>query len=147
MCPRSGNTEEFARPQGKGRCSNRRPRQPDSASATPAASPASPPPITITLFKDILFRMAAEARLGDEHHFFGFGKPHTLAEDAKSDRLDATQQRAVRMNEQPQRAAAVRIDEAEQSRTFFIELPGALGFEAEQFANAESRFVPAEVFR
>src|SRR5260370_23843995 len=49
-------------------------RQPVSASATPAASPASPPPITITLFKDILFRVAAEARLGDEHHFFCFGK-------------------------------------------------------------------------
>src|SRR5713101_2899156 len=45
----------------------------------PAASPASPPPITITLFKDILFRVAAEARLGDEHHLFRSGEPHTLA--------------------------------------------------------------------
>src|SRR5258708_1197288 len=100
MCPRSGNTEEFARPPRKGRCSNRRTRQPDSASATPAASPASPPPITITLFKDILFRVAAEARLGDEHHFFRFGKPHTIAENGKIQRLDATQQRAVGMNQE-----------------------------------------------
>ena len=35
-----------------------------SASATPAASPASPPPITITLFKDILFRVAARIARG-----------------------------------------------------------------------------------
>jgi len=39
-----------------------------------------PPPITITLFKDILFRVAAEARLGDEHHFLCFGKTNALAE-------------------------------------------------------------------
>src|SRR5216684_5847105 len=122
-------------------------RQPDSASAMPAASPASPPPITITLFKDILFRVAAEARLGNEQHFFRFGKPHTLAEDSKVQRLDACEQGAVSMNQQPQGAAAVCIDEPEQGRTLFIELPRAFGFEAKQFANAESCFAAAKIFR
>src|SRR5216684_6735844 len=113
----------------------------------PAASPASPPPITITLFKDILFCVAAEARLGDEHHLFRFSKPHTLAEYGEVQRLEAAEKRAVGMNQQPQCAAAVGIDEPEQNRTFFVELPGALGFEAKQFANAKSCLATGKVLR
>src|SRR5712672_1002764 len=102
----------------------------------PAASPASPPPITITLFKDILFRVAAEARLGDKHHFFRFGKTNALAEDGKIQKFDSAKQSTVRMHQQPQRAAAVGIDEAEEGGAFFVKLPGAFGFETEQFANS-----------
>src|SRR5438552_961704 len=98
-------------------------------------------------FKDILFRVSAEARLGDEHHFLRLGKPHALTEDGKVHRLDATEQRAVSMDEQPQCAAAIGIDETKQCRTLFIKLPGAFGFEAEQFANAESRFGATKIFR
>src|SRR6266852_7539320 len=132
MCSPSDKTYDVARPPRKGRCSKRRTRQPDSASATPAASPASPPPITITLFKDILFRVAAEARLGDQHHFFRFGKTNALAEHGEVQQLNAAEERAVSMHQQPQCAAAIGVDEPEQSGTFFIQLPGALGFKAEQ---------------
>jgi len=67
--------------RGRGRCSKRRTRQPDSASATPAASPASPPPITITFFKNVLFRQAREARFTMNTKFFRLGQTHALAED------------------------------------------------------------------
>src|SRR6202040_4123477 len=100
---------EVARPQRRGRFPKRPPPQRDSASATPAASPASPPPITITLFKNILFRVTPETRLGDEHHFFSFRKPHALAEDREIERLDASEQRAVGVYKKPQRATTVFI--------------------------------------
>jgi len=50
------------------------------------------------------------------------------------------------MHEKPQRAAAVGVDEAEESGAFFVELPGALGFESQQFTNAKSAFVSGQVF-
>ncbi len=83
----------------------------------------------------------------DEHHFFRFGKTNALPENGEVQQRDAAEQRAVSMNQQPQRAAAVSTDESEQSRTFFVELPSAFGLEAQQFANAESRFAAAKVFR
>jgi hypothetical protein len=55
--------------------------------------------------------VAAEARLGDKHHFFRFGKANAFAKDGKVERLDAAKKGAVGMNEKPQCAAAVRIDE------------------------------------
>src|SRR5260370_7731518 len=122
-------------------------RQPEKASAAPAASPASPPSITITFFKDILFRMAAEARLGDEHHFFRFGKTNALPENGEVQQRDEAEQRAVSMNHQPQRAAAVSTDESEQSRTFFVELPSEFGLEPQRSAHTESRFPPSQDFR
>jgi hypothetical protein len=40
------------------------------------------------------------------------------------------------VGEEPERAAAFGIDEAEELGAFFVVLPGAVGFEAEEFANA-----------
>ena len=77
--------------------------------------------------------------------FSGFRKAHALAEDGEIERLDASEQSAVRMHQQPQCAAAVRVDQAEQRGAFFVELPGAFGFESEQFANAESGFAAAKI--
>ena len=50
------------------------------------------------------------------------------------------------MGEEPERAAAFGADEAEEFGALFVILPGAVGFEAEEFANAESGFAAAEVF-
>src|SRR5260370_41916165 len=110
-CSRWGKTEGVGRPAGKGRCSNRRTRQPDSASATPAASPASPPPITITFFKNILFRYAPETRLGDEYEFFRARETHAFTEDGKIQLFDAGEQGAISMHEEPQSRAAFLINE------------------------------------
>ena len=49
------------------------------------------------------------------------------------------------MHQQPQGTAAVGIDQAQQGGTFFIELPGALGFEPEQLSNSERRFAAAKI--
>jgi len=44
------------------------------------------------------------------------------------------------VGEEPERAAAFGINEAEEFGAFFVILPGAVGFEAEEFANAERGF-------
>ena len=51
------------------------------------------------------------------------------------------------MGEQPQRGAALRIDQAQQRGAFVVALPGAICFEAEEFADAKCGFVAAEIFR
>src|SRR5258708_20123301 len=75
-CSPSGNTYDVARPPRNGRCSNRRTRQPASASATPADSPPSPPPITITFCKDVLFRVAPKSRLRHPPYLPPLPPPH-----------------------------------------------------------------------
>jgi hypothetical protein len=42
--------------------------------------------------------VARETRLGNEHHFLSFRKPHALAENRKIERLDASEERTVRMH-------------------------------------------------
>ncbi len=59
--------------------------------------------------------MAAEARLGDEHHFLCFGKTNALAEDGEVQQLDAAEKRGVGVNQKPERGAAVSIYETKQS--------------------------------
>src|SRR5580658_10525048 len=128
MCSPSGKTYEAARPPRNGRCSKSRTRQPASASATLAASPASPPPITITLFKNILFREAAEARLCDEQHLFRFRETHPFAENGEIEGLNAGQQGAVCMHQQTEGATTLRIDQAEKRGAFLVTLPGTVCF-------------------
>ena len=55
--------------------------------------------------------------------------------------------RAVGVREQPERGAAFAVDQVEQLGAFFVILPGAIGFEAQEFAHAERGFAAAEVFR
>src|SRR5260370_1260284 len=108
---RWGTWEEGAGRGRKGLCSKRRTRQPDSAGATRAAIPASPPPITITFFKNVLFRQTRETRFGDEYKFFRFGEAHTLTEYSEVESLNAREQSAVGMREEPESRAAFRLDE------------------------------------
>src|SRR5258708_227151 len=107
---RGGNCQK-----GRRRARRRKWRGHRGKDTAPTDRPASPPPITITLFKDILFHVAAEARLGNEHHFFGFGKTNAFAEDGEVQQLDAAEEGAISMNEKPKSAAAVGINETEQS--------------------------------
>src|SRR6266852_1045799 len=130
MCSPSDKTYEVARPPRKGRCSNSRTRSPASASATPAASPASPPPITITFFEDIIPGVPPEFCAGDEDHFIRFAEPDTFAKHREVQRFDAGQQRVVSMHQKPQGAAAVGIDQIEQLGAFCVELPGAISLKA-----------------
>src|SRR6267378_8602882 len=112
-------------------------RQPDSASATPAARPASPPPITITFFKNVLFRQARKARFSNEYEFFGFGETHALAEHGVIQLFDTGEQGAVGVHKKPQSRAAFGFDEIEERGAFFIAFPGAGGLEAQEFADTE----------
>src|SRR2546429_7883077 len=82
--------------------------------ATPAASPASPPPITITFFKDVLFRVVAETGLGHEYHFFRFGEADFFAKDGEAERFDTAEQPAVGMHQEPESATAVRLNQGDQ---------------------------------
>src|SRR5262249_32749433 len=120
-------------------------RQPDSASATPAARPAKPPPITITLFKDGLFFGASEARLSDKHHFFRFGEPDAFSKNGEVERFNARKQRAIGVYEEPKRCAAVGVDEAEERGALFVGLPGAVSLEAEKLAHSKCGFVLRKV--
>src|SRR5689334_6683369 len=115
-------------------------RQPASASATPAANPASPPPITITFFEDIFPCMPPEACTGDEEHFFRLAQADPFVENREIERLDAPEERVVGVDEQPQRAAAVGVDQVQKLGAFFIELESSFSFNAEQFANTERTF-------
>ena len=89
--------------------------------------------------------MPREARAGDEEHPFRFAEADALAENREIERLDAGEQRVVSMHQKPESAAAIGIDEIEQFSAFFIHLPGAVGFKAEQFADTESGFTVCEV--
>ena len=58
--------------------------------------------------------MAPETRLGNEHHFFCFGKAYFFAADGKVESFDATKELAVSVTEMPEGAAAVGIDQAQK---------------------------------
>src|SRR5690242_4541482 len=51
------------------------------------------------------------------------------------------------MGQEPESAAAIRLNQAEQGRTFLVKLPCTVGFEAKQLVNAQGRFVVAKIFR
>src|SRR5262249_58600421 len=104
------------------------------------------PPITITFFKNVLFRVVAETGLGHEYHFFGFQETDFFAEHSKVKRFDAAEQRIVGMNEEPQRPSTILINQAKQGRAFFVQLPGAIGLETKPLAHAECRFAAFEIF-
>ena len=59
--------------------------------------------------------MASEARLGNEHHFLGFGKTNALAENGEVQQLHAAKEGAVGVDQQPKCAAAVGINETKES--------------------------------
>ena len=90
--------------------------------------------------------MAPESSAGDEEHFSRFGKAHAFSENGKIERFDAREESGVGVDKEPERAAAIVVYQVEKFRAFLIVFPGAFGFETEQFANAESGFVVAEVF-
>ena len=72
-------------------------------------------------------------------------RAHAFAENREIQRFDAREQRAVSMHEKPERAAAICVDQIEKLGAFFVQLPGAIGFEAQQFADAERGFASCEV--
>ena len=76
--------------------------------------------------------MPPKPRAGDEQHFFRFAEAHAFAEHREVQRLDAREQRAISMHQKPQGAAAIGIDQTEKRGAFFVQLPGAIGFEAQQ---------------
>ncbi len=51
------------------------------------------------------------------------------------------------MHQEPKGAAAVSINKIEQIRAFFVDPPGATGFEAENLADAERGFVARKILR
>src|SRR5258708_35582155 len=102
-------------------------RRPASASATPAASPASPPPITITFFEDIIPSVPPKFCAGDEDHFIRFAEPDAFAKNREIQRFDAGQQRVISMHQKPERSAAVGGYKVEQVAAFRVERPGAVG--------------------
>jgi len=81
---------------------------------TPAASPANPPPITITLFQGYLFRVAAEAALA-MNIIFPLWEPAHVVEDGKTHRTRCDSAARCTYERVAQRAAAVRIDEASKA--------------------------------
>src|SRR5579871_3402397 len=123
---------EAARPPRWGRFSSKRTRKPASASATAEASPASPPPITITLFEDIRLGIPAEARAHQDAGFFGSADAHAFGENIIPARLDAAKQAAVNSGERPERCAGVFVDERDQADAFAVEIPGARGLVLQQ---------------
>jgi hypothetical protein len=50
------------------------------------------------------------------------------------------------MSEEPEGGAAVAVNKAKEIGAFVIELPGALRFEAEEFADSQRAFRPSEIF-
>ena len=56
----------------------------------------------------------AETGLGHEYHFLRLGETDFFAEDGKVQRLDAAEQRAVSMHQEPQGAATILVNQVEQ---------------------------------
>jgi len=88
-----------------------------------------------------------EACPGDKQHFFRLAEADAFSENSEIERLDAREKRVVGVDEQPQRAAAVRIDQIEQFRAFLVGLEGPVGFKAQQLADAERAFFFQKVGR
>jgi hypothetical protein len=91
--------------------------------------------------------MPPETCAGNKDRLFRFAEADTFTENREIKRFDAGEQRIVCMHQKPKRGAAVCIDQIEKLGAFFVHLPGAVGFEAEKFTDAESGFVFCEVLR
>jgi len=50
------------------------------------------------------------------------------------------------VDEEPERAAAVGVNQVEKLGAFFVILPGAFGLKAKKLAHAECGFATAEIF-
>ena len=72
--------------------------------------------------------------------FSALREANAFAENGEIERLDAREQRAVGVHQEPESAAAIGVDQIEKRGAFFVHLPGAVGFEAEKFADAERGF-------
>src|ERR1700686_5316115 len=100
---------DAARPPKWGRFSSKRTRKPASASATADESPARPPPITITLFEDIVLGVPAQPRAQQNPCLFGSAQPHTLGENIVAAFFDPPQQTAIDPRQGPKRGARIRM--------------------------------------
>jgi len=80
--------------------------------------------------------MPPELCAGDEEHFFRLAEADAFAKHREVKRFDAGKQRVVSMHQKPQRAAAIYVNQIEELGACFVHLPGAVGLEAEQFADA-----------
>jgi len=74
--------------------------------------------------------MPPEACTGDKEHFFRLAQADLFAENREIERLDASEQRVVGVDEQPQRAAAVGVNQVQKLGAFSIERKSAVHFKA-----------------
>src|SRR5262245_79510 len=93
--PVAASTKDEARPPSRERASSTVTRAPCSASATPAARPAKPPPITTRLRITLCRKLGPSPGSERESHVLIAWQGDALVEDVEAARLDACQQPLV----------------------------------------------------
>src|SRR5205807_10602017 len=79
--------------------------------------------------------------------FFRLRQAHTFAENGEVQIFNAGKQSAVGVHEEPESGATFQVDQTEQRGALPVILPCASGLKAQEFANAERRRGPREIFR
>src|SRR6202035_1111637 len=100
-----------------------------SASATAEESPARPPPITITLFEDIVLGVPAKPRTQKDPGFFGGAQPYAFGENIVAALFDAPQQPAINARQRPESGPRVGVYVGNQFHAFTVKIQSASGFE------------------
>src|SRR5262245_12440171 len=93
--PVAASTKDEARPPSRGRASSTVTRAPCSASATPAARPAKPPPMTTRLRIRLCRELGPPPGGQRESHVLVARQRDALVEDVEAARFDARQQSLV----------------------------------------------------